>query len=499
MTEDLSASEKKVLLALKGRDGATVEDIMKATGYKQMVEVMHAASWLQSKGYIRIEERVRKFYSLARKQSGLKELPERRALKLLVKNHGVLSLDDLRASGKLADYEIPVAIGWLKRKGWAEIRKEDGQTILVLTEKGEEAYKKPGKDEEFIKLLAERGEVPEDEADPRVIKSLKRRKEFLVEREEVERRFYLTDKGWQAISKGIEIREEVGQLTPRLLSTGGWKGVDFRRYDVTAFAPSIFGGRSHPLTETIEEVRLAFLEMGFTEIKGSFVEPAFWNMDVLFIPQDHPARDLQDTFYLDFKKDFCVPDEVVERIKSVHENGWDTGSTGWGYRWKREEAEKTVLRTHTTVNTIRYLYHHPDEPCKVFSIERVFRNEAIDATHLPEFYQIEGIVMEPGANFRMLIGLLKEFYARLGFSEVRVRPAYFPYTEPSMEVEVKFRGKWLELGGSGIFRPEVTEPLGVKHPVLAWGLGLERLTILRLGLEDLRDLYISDVDMLRKR
>ncbi|MCD6461277.1 MAG: phenylalanine--tRNA ligase subunit alpha, partial [Thermoplasmata archaeon] len=173
-------------------------------------------------------------------------------------------------------------------------------------------------------------------------------------------------------------------------------------------------------------------------------------------------------------------------------------SRGWEYDWSRKEAERAVLRTHTTVNTIRYLYEHPDEPCKVFSIERVFRNESIDATHLPEFYQIEGIVMEPGANFRMLIGLLKEFYKRLGFEEVRVRPAYFPYTEPSMEVEVRFKDTWLELGGSGIFRPEVTLPLGVKHPVLAWGLGLERLTMMRLGLSDLRDLYISDVDMLRR-
>jgi phenylalanyl-tRNA synthetase alpha chain len=135
---------------------------------------------------------------------------------------------------------------------------------------------------------------------------------------------------------------------------------------------------------------------------------------------------------------------------------------------------------------------------KVFSIERNFRNETLDSTHLPEFYQIEGIVMEENASFPMLIGVLKEFYHRMGFEKVKVRPAYYPYTEPSMDVIVWFNDTWLELGGSGIFRPEVTEPLGVKHPVLAWGLGLERLAMLKLGMNDIRKLYISDIDWLRK-
>ena len=97
----------------------------------------------------------------------------------------------------------------------------------------------------------------------------------------------------------------------------------------------------------------------------------------------------------------------------------------------------------------------------------------------------------------MLIGVLKEFYQRMGFEKVQVRPAYFPYTEPSMEVWVEFKGKWMELGGSGIFRPEVTAPFGIKHPVLAWGLGLERLAMMRLDLKDIRQLYISDLGWIR--
>ena len=238
--------------------------------------------------------------------------------------------------------------------------------------------------------------------------------------------------------------------------------------------------------------------MGFTEIEGDYVESAFWNMDALFIPQDHPARELQDTLYLDDPKSFLLDDEeAVAAVKAVHETGGDTGSTGWRYDWSREVAQQALLRTHTTVSTIRYLSEHREPPVRVFAVGRVFRREALDATHLPEFTQVEGIIMEEEASFGMLIGVLKEFYRRMGFPDVRVRPAYFPYTEPSMEIEVKFGDRWLELGGSGIFRPEVTAPFGIDTPVLAWGLGLERLAMLRLGLKDIRMLYQSDLEWLK--
>ncbi|MEE2630393.1 MAG: phenylalanine--tRNA ligase subunit alpha, partial [Candidatus Thermoplasmatota archaeon] len=123
--------------------------------------------------------------------------------------------------------------------------------------------------------------------------------------------------------------------------------------------------------------------------------------------------------------------------------------------------------------------------------------ETIDRTHMPEFHQIEGIIHEPDASLPMLVSTLKTFYAKMGYPDVRVRPAYFPYTEPSAEVEVLWRGEWLELGGSGIFRPEVTEPLGTEWPVCAWGMGLERLAMLILGLDDIRQLYQPDLEILR--
>jgi len=190
--------------------------------------------------------------------------------------------------------------------------------------------------------------------------------------------------------------------------------------------------------------------------------------------------------------------KLLDLIADVHETGGDTNSKGWKYKFSKEESKKVLLRTHTTVNTIRYLASNPEPPAKIFSIGKVFRRENIDITHLPEFYQVEGIVHEKDGNFRELAGILKEFYKKMGFEKIRFRPAYFPYTEPSMEVEVKWNGKWMELGGSGMFRPEVTEPLGIKEPVLAWGLGLERMAMMVLNLSDIRELYFSDMEWLRR-
>jgi phenylalanyl-tRNA synthetase alpha chain len=209
---------------------------------------------------------------------------------------------------------------------------------------------------------------------------------------------------------------------------------------------------------------------------------------------------MQDTLYCKAPSEIEINEgDLVDSIAKIHEDGGITSSSGWGYKFSKNEGKRALLRTHTTVNTIRYLYNNPEPPCKIFSIGRVFRKENIDTTHLPEFFQIEGIVHEENTNFRQLIGILKEFYRRMGFEKIRFRPAYFPYTEPSMEVDVFWNNEWMELGGSGIFRPEVTEPVGIKNPVLAWGLGLERLAMLKFGLTDIRKLYVSDLEWLRKK
>ena len=495
--KELSQNEIKVLLTLKKLKGeSSPENILKNGDFTQEVEVMNAASWLQSKKLVKINDHIKAVYSLGKegKQFLKNGLPEKRSLKLISEKNGKASLKEL--SKILQKHETPIAIGWLKRKKWANIKK-DKETILEITPEGKKALKTETEEEKILKKLYEK---PNTQIDKNKIKPLLSRKNVIKEKEIIISTIVLTETGQKTIQKGIKIKDEISQITSSVIKNKEWKHKTIRPYDIHAFAPAKYGGKAHPLVDLISDIRQIFLEMGFQEIEGDFVESCFWNMDMLFIPQDHPAREMQDTLYCKTPSEIKIKEKkLVDKIAKVHEDGGDTSSTGWGYKFSKDEGERALLRTHTTVNTIRYLYNNPDPPCKVFSIGRVFRKENIDSTHLPEFYQIEGIIYEEGANFRQLIGVLKEFYKRMGFERVRCRPGYFPYTEPSMEVDVYWNNQWMELGGSGIFRPEVTEPIDVKHPVLAWGLGLERLAMLKFGLKDIRDLYISDLGWLRKK
>ena len=495
--KELSQNEIKVLLTLKKLNGkASPENILKNGDFNQEVEVMNASSWLQSKKLVKIEDHINVVYALGKEGKQFIEngFPEKRALQLISKKGGKVSLDEL--SIILNKPEIPVAIGWLKKKGWVTIKKEKG-TILEITDNGKKALKTDSAEEKILHLL---NENPNSEIEKNKINSLLSRKNVIKEKEIITCDIVLTEDGKKVLQKGIEIKDEISQITSSIIKSGSWKNKDIRPYDINAFAPAKYGGKAHPLVDLISKIRKIFIEMGFEEIKGDFVESCFWNMDMLFIPQDHPAREMQDTLYCKIPLKINIKEkDVVEKIAKVHEDGGNTSSTGWGYKFSKTEGERPLLRTHTTVNTIRYLYRNPKPPSKVFSIGRVFRKENIDTTHLPEFYQIEGIIHEENSNFRQLIGILKEFYSRMGFEKIRFRPGYFPYTEPSMEVEVYWNNKWMELGGSGIFRPEVTEPIGIKNPILAWGLGLERLAMLKFGLTDIRDLYISDLGWLRKK
>lgn len=496
--KELSQNEKKVLLTLKKLKGkASPEDILKNGDFDQEVEVMNASSWLQSKKLVTIEDHISTVYSLGKDGRRFLEkgLPEKRALKALFEKKGMVSLKDL--AGHLEKNEIPIAIGWLKKNGWATIKKEK-ETVLEITEKGKKAFPVTSEDEKILQLLKENDYI---EIDKNKIKSLLSRKNVIREKDIISSTVNLTSDGKKVLEKGFEITDEISQVSSSDIKNYYPAGqAVFRPYDIHAFAPARYGGKPHPLVDLISRIRKIFLEMGFQEIEGDFVESCFWNMDVLFIPQDHPAREMQDTLYCKRPSKIKIDEKkLVDEIAKVHENGGSTSSSGWGYEFSKSEGERALLRTHTTVNTIRYLYNNPEPPSKVFSIGRVFRKESIDATHLPEFYQIEGIVHEEDTNFRQLIGVLKEFYKRMGFEKIRFRPGYFPYTEPSMEVEVFWNGEWMELGGSGIFRPEVTEPVGIKNPVLAWGLGLERLAMLKFDVTDIRSLYISDLDWLRKK
>jgi len=495
--KELSQNEIKVILTLDKLKGkSSPENIFKNGDFNQEVEVMNASSWLRSKKLVKIEDHIHTVYSLGKegKLFLTKGLPEKRALKLISDKGGKSTLRDL--SNVLEKDEIPVAIGWLKRNSWANIKK-DKDTILEITDVGKKALNVDNDDEKILKKLSK---TPNIELDKNQVKHLLTRKNVVKEKEIITSTIALTDSGNKVIQKGIQIKDEISQITSSIIKNREWETKDIRPYDINAFAPAKYGGKAHPLVDLISKIRKIFVEMGFEEIEGNFIESCFWNMDMLFIPQDHPAREMQDTLYCKNPSKVNVKEkDLVDKIAKVHEDGGSTSSTGWGYKFSKAEGERPLLRTHTTVNTIRYLYNHPEPPCKVFSIGRVFRKENIDSTHLPEFYQIEGIIHEDGCNFKQLIGVLKEFYSRMGFEKIRFRPGYFPYTEPSMEVDVFWNNQWMELGGSGLFRPEVTEPVGVKNPVLAWGLGLERLAMLKFGLTDIRDLYISDLGWLRKK
>ena len=392
-------------------------------------------------------------------------------------------------SSEFERHEAGPGVGLLKTLG---IRLEDGR--LVVDDEGSADSAIEQRDA-FVKSLAD-GPVDESELDADMVSHFSSRKDLIEVEQRVSRNWVLTKAGTSVDSSTLIEVELIGDVTPELLQGDAWRGARFKPFDVNAPAPTPSGGRPHPMQALIETIRSVFLEMGFSEIEGDFVQSAGWNMDALFIPQSHPARTMQDTFYLSEPEQVETDSDYLDLWAKVHEHGHDTGSRGWGGEFDRDEARKALLRTHTTVNTVRHIAENPEEPCRVFGIGRVFRQESIDRTHLPEFYQIEGIIHEAEANLPMLISTLKTFYSKMGFPDVRVRPAYFPYTEPSVEVDVMWKGEWLELGGSGIFRPEVTEPLGTEWPVCAWGLGLERLAMLTLELDDIRELYQPDLERL---
>ena len=241
--------------------------------------------------------------------------------------------------------------------------------------------------------------------------------------------------------------------------------------------------------------------MGFKEMSGDLIQQSFWNFDALFTAQDHPVREMQDTFFIN-KKEELSNKKIVSAVKESHEDGVD-GSAGWRYVWDEEEAKRLVLRTHTTCLSAQTLAKLKKDslPAKFFAIGKCFRNETLDWSHGFEFNQTEGIVIDKNANFSHLLGYLQEFFKKMGFEKVRFRPSYFPYTEPSVEIDAwnPEKNVWMELGGAGIFRPEVVIPLlGENIPVLAWGPGFDRMIMNYYEIKDLRELYKNNLTQLRK-
>lgn len=497
LTKPLHSLEKRLLKALNKKKMILEEAAIEAG--LSLDQMRRSVEWLKAKGMLQtdIEETIIICLDTEGKKAALEGLPERRLVEYISKSGRETLFSELKKKYITAPQEFSVAFGNAKKRGWIIVSSENNNVIVKLTQ-----VETSTPQEDLIKKIFQ-SKIPIEKITPEEKKNLeilKKRPKYIKEKETKKIMIYLTSLGLESVNS-IQEKNELDKLTPELLVSGGWKGKTLRHLDIEAPSPIIYPGKKHPVQHFIDEVREIFVALGFEEIIGSIIQPCFWNFDALFIPQDHPAREMQDTFYLsDIKMENIDDKNLLNNISRVHEDGGDTGSTGWGYKWEQEKSRDIVLRTHTTAATIKYLSDYKPKDARVFSIGRVFRNEKVTYKNSAEFHQIEGIAVGEKVTLRDIMGLLGKFYSKLGLKKVKFWPTFFPYTEPSLQSMVYFEevNKWVELCGMGIFRPEVTEPLGVKNPVLAWGGGLERLVMLRLGITDIRDLYSNNLDWLRR-
>jgi phenylalanyl-tRNA synthetase alpha chain len=538
----LNEAAYAVWQTVKEKGPIELGEVVKLTGIDQ-AQVSAAATEAASKGFFEIKEREREeiVFSEQAKKLVAAGLPEQLAVKALSQAGGKMPMSKFAEWAKSTHVAVNEALKWGTARGWISKEKDSSGPYVEISARGEAALIGDLVDLD-IDALQQAGDsccIYADEVGDgrdtttireRLHRLLSNRPEFAKLKIRTERILSITGKGIEAFKSRVRKILERNTLTPEDIESGAWREIKLRPYDVTLPARDIYPAKIHPLRKIIEQTRRAFLEMGFTEVASPMIESAFWNFDALFQPQDHPARDMQDTFYMRDPAETPLPGEkgdgslfperaaeksastekktpvpffdpdIVENVRRTHEDGWETGSEGWGYTWSPERSKQVVLRTHTTAATIRALAANPNPPGKFFCVGWTYRNETISFKHLPVFHQVDGIIVDEEANLASLMGTLQEFYSKMGFGRVKFKPAFYPYTEPSVDVVVymESRGKWLEMGGAGIFRPEVTLPLRCRYPVLAWGLGIERLAMLRFGLDDIRDLYSYRLDSLEQ-
>ena len=448
--------EKKIINSLKKNPIQTPETLEKST---QLLpdQIRRGIEWLKLKNLAIVDESKSSTLSLGKNgvDSFEKGLPERRLLNLLT--NGPRKLSDLQ---KELGFVFGPAMGLSRKNNWIETSSD--QIILKTIPSilpGEKTLQQIGS-----------GNLSKDQIDKIDLSELLKRPDFILENIMTSKKISLTDS-----AKSMDVSNISGAI------------------DVEANVPELFVARTHPLKDTIDEIREIFVTLGFSEIFGNMTQSSFWNFDALFTPQDHPARELQDTFFLDGVSAKKIG--TAEQIRKVS----DSHKKNWRYQWDINEARKMVLRTHTTCVTIKHLAEKKPDEARIFSLGRVFRNEKVSYKHLVEFNQIEGIVVGKDANLRNLMGIQREFYKRIGITKIKFWPTFFPYTEPSLQTMVynEKLGKWIELFGMGIFRPEVTKPLGITKPVLAWGGGIERIAMLKYDLGDVREFYNNNLGWLR--
>ncbi|MCL1992550.1 MAG: phenylalanine--tRNA ligase subunit alpha [Spirochaetes bacterium] len=526
LAKNLHPLEIRILLSYKKGDELTIEKVEKELGFKQG-NGNQALSWLAAKGLItELRRETAVFFELTALGEEWREKgsPEERMLDLVrrrVKAQGgpeasPLQMKDCAEVLGMAEKDVGGAFGKLSKAG---VLKMDGDKNIIpgLPPQAFDDPENPAFSQfSIMKHLMEKtvaagglialSALNEEERDFMAGRSKKRGAADAPYREldrvtvvygfapDAERLAdCLRDEGITG--------EETGALTVEMLESGSWKGKKFRSYNVQTPPTRLTVGRTNPYAQFLENVKDKLASLGFEEFDGSLVETEFWNSDALFMPQFHSARDIHDAYRIaepEMAREIEEP--WLSNVAAAHENGGNTGSTGWNYAFDRDFTRRLILRSHGTVLSARTL-PAAKIPGKYFGIVRCFRYDRVDATHLPDFYQTEGIVLGEDVNLCTLLGMLEMFALEVaGAKEVKYVPGYFPFTEPSVEVHVKHPVLgWFELGGSGIFRPELTESLGVHVPVAAWGIGIDRMALMALGLNDLRNLFSSDIESVRLR
>ncbi|NLF25440.1 MAG: phenylalanine--tRNA ligase subunit alpha [Deltaproteobacteria bacterium] len=507
IAQTLNALEIKTLLALAGKSTASDEELLQATkiGPDQMrtaIELLKSRNALEA-----VDEYSRDLVSLSElgAQYAREGTPE-----ILVANELRSGASmDVAALRKLLDgrgvQEVGSAIGALKEAGIINLT---GGSASLDSSKFETS-KFPAFFS-LLKKIAEAGtllvqNLPEEEQ-ALIKEGFKKRgksKSAFTIKTEKRSSFRITAQGRElaaALRASGLTGSEASQLTPQMLSNGSWRDLKFRQYNLSLKPTRVLVGKLNAYRQFLDFLQGKLVAMGFEEMRGSFVEPEFWNMDALFMPQFHSAREIHDNYFIKepkYAKE--IESEALRKVAAAHENGGGTGSKGWRYKFDTQKTKRLILRSQGTVLSARWLASNPKVPGKYFAIARCFRYDQVDSSHAPDFFQVEGIVLEKDVTFRTLLGLLRSFALEIARAkEIRFVPAYFPFTEPSVEVHMRHpKLGWMELGGAGIFRPELSLSLGVKQPVLAWGLGIDRMAMVALGINDIRDLFSRDLEFIR--
>ena len=504
--KNLHPLEVRLLRHVSMDEDITAVRLETELGYKTG-QCNQAFSWLQAKGCLRVHSRrIVVSYEITDLGRDWAEngTPIERIFALL-KTGRHLSMSQICQSLGMDQKDAGSAFGQLSKSGAS--RMDDEKKAYIVTEDlpGDAAATRQLLKKGLTGVLSDSA-LSDDER--RLMSGIAKKRGAvsspykIVEREEVTYR--LTEEGdavkKEVINRGIT-GEEVGVLTPEMISSGSWKTATFRPYGLDGPVSRLVPGRHNPYGDYIQWVKDRLVALGFEEFDGPLVENEFWNGDALFMPQFHSARDIHDVYYVK-NPVHCkeIEEPWLSRVASAHEDGGDTGSRGWNYKFDREFTRRQVLRSQGTVLSAHQLTKCK-KPGKYFGVVRCFRYDEVDATHGADFYQTEGIVIGREANLRDLLGLLKMFATEIaGATDFKYVPGYFPFTEPSIEIHIKHPTLgWFELGGSGIFRPEVTRSLGVDEPVLAWGLGIDRMALMNLGLSDIRELFTPNIESVRTR